>query len=67
MCATRDYGLLKAHYCSLASTIALDFEERLWLELTNEDLVQCPQIGTEGGSAAAKLIADWARTSVGED
>ena len=55
-----------AYYRSLASTIALDFEERLWLELADNDLTLCPGIGTEDGSTPANLIADWSRTAVGD-
>ena len=56
-----------AYYRSLASTIALDLEERLWLELADQALLACPDTGLGEGSAAEALIADWTRTAVGED
>ncbi len=55
-----------AHYRSLASTIALDFEERLWLELADNSLVGCPNTGIAAGSPAAQLIAHWNREAVGQ-
>ncbi|MCP4048222.1 MAG: hypothetical protein GY732_19780 [Gammaproteobacteria bacterium] len=56
-----------AHYRSLASTIALDFEERLWLELADNELATCPGTGLGEGSTTATLIADWTRTAVGDE
>ena len=55
-----------AYHRSLASTIALDFEERLWLELADPSLARCPDTGTGEESAAAALVVDWTRNSVGE-
>ena len=55
-----------AHYRSLASTIALDLEERLWLRVADNALVGCPDPGTEAGTAAAELIEDWNREAVSE-
>jgi type IV pilus assembly protein PilV len=56
-----------AYYRSLASAIALDFEERLWLELADEAVVDCPDLTTDGGAFNA-LIADWRdRSVVGDD
>lgn len=56
-----------AHYRSLASTIALDFEERLWLELADDASAICPGTGTGEGSTTATFIADWNRTAIGEE
>lgn len=46
-----------SHYRSLASTIALDFEERLWLELADNDLA----CGTDWSTKVGVLAADWNR------
>jgi len=56
-----------AYYRSLASTIALDFEERLWLELADDELTACPGTGSDEGSTIATLIADWNRTGVDDE
>ena len=56
-----------AYYRSLASTIALDYEERLWLELADHGITTCPDTGIGEGSTAETLIADWTRTAVGEE
>ncbi len=56
-----------AYYRSLASTIALDLEERLWLELADHETVACPDTGIGEGSTAESLIADWTRTAVGDE
>jgi type IV pilus assembly protein PilV len=53
-----------AHYRSMASTVALDFEERLWLELANDGLSGCPDV-SDGGTPAAELLAHWSRDHVG--
>lgn len=54
-----------AHYRSMASAIALDFEERIWLKLADNSLSGCPGTGSGTGTAAADLISDWSRTSSG--
>ncbi|MEE4218656.1 MAG: type IV pilus modification protein PilV [Xanthomonadales bacterium] len=47
-----------AYYRSLASAIALDFEERLWLELADDTVTDCPVL-TTSGAAYTSLVADW--------
>jgi type IV pilus assembly protein PilV len=42
-------------YRSLGSTIALDFEERLWLALGDDSVTDCPNSGT----VAAALQTHW--------
>lgn len=54
-----------AHYRSMASTVALDFEERLWLELANDALTGCPDVSDGAGSPIAELLAHWNRDYVG--
>lgn len=54
-----------AHYRSMASTVALDFEERLWLELANNDLTGCPDVTDGEGSPIEELLAHWNRDYVG--
>ncbi len=55
-----------SHFRSMASTIAMDFEERLWLELAdNTDLFLCD--GSTIASAAADLATHWNRTAVGAE
>lgn len=54
-----------AHYRSMASAIALDFEERLWLELADNDLVGCPDTSDEASSPIEDLLAHWSREYVG--
>ena len=56
-----------AYYRSLASIIAMDYEERLWLELADNSLTGCPDTGTGDGTTAAGLITNWARDTVGGD
>ncbi|WP_191621175.1 type IV pilus modification protein PilV [Marinihelvus fidelis] len=53
-----------AHYRSVASTVALDLEERLWLNLATRDS-GCPD--TSGGTDApvGQLRTHWNRSSVG--
>lgn len=54
-----------AYYRSLASAIALDFEERLWLRLADNTVADCPD-PTSGGAAYTALLADWqTRTAFG--
>lgn len=52
-----------AQYRSLASTIALDLEERLWLELADAGLTACPDVSAASGTAIDELIDDWQRTT----
>lgn len=54
-----------SHYRSLASTIALDFEERLWLDLADNDFTCDPADDWEG--KVADLATDWNRTYLAED
>ena len=54
-----------AHYRSMASTVALDFEERLWLELADNDLTGCPDVSAADGSPLATLLSHWNREYVG--
>jgi type IV pilus assembly protein PilV len=54
-----------AHYRSMASTVALDFEERLWLELANDGLTGCPNVSDAAGSPAEALLDHWSRDYVG--
>ena len=54
-----------AHYRSMASTIALDFEERLWLELADNELVGCPDVTDDEGSPIDVLLDHWGRDYVG--
>lgn len=53
-------------YRSLASVIAIDYEERLWLELADHELTSCPDVGLDEGTAAATLVSDWSRDVVGD-
>lgn len=52
-----------AHYRSLASTIALDFEERLWLELADAALTDCPNVTDASGTTIDELLNAWSRTT----
>ena len=54
-----------AHYRSMASTVALDFEERLWLALADADLSGCPDTSTADGSPMDQLLEHWNRDYVG--
>lgn len=55
-----------SHFRSLATTIAMDFEERLWLELAdNTNLLLCD--GSTVASAAADLATHWNRSAAGGD
>ncbi len=54
-----------AHYRSMASTIALDFEERLWLALADNNLSGCPDVSDGTGSHIEALLAHWSRDYVG--
>lgn len=54
-----------AHYRSMASTIALDLEERLWLEVADESLAGCPDTSDAPGSPIDTLLAHWSRDYVG--
>jgi type IV pilus modification protein PilV len=51
-----------AHYRSLASTIVLDFEERLWLELADNDFECSP--GDNWAGKVAALATDWNRANL---
>lgn len=52
-----------AQYRSLASAIALDLEERLWLELADAGLTACPDVSAASGTAIGELIDAWQRTT----
>ena len=52
-----------SHYRSLASTIAMDFEERLWLRLADNGLSGCPDVNE---ASVDELAAHWDRESVGD-
>ena len=52
-----------AYYRSLASAIALDFEERLWLRLADDTVTDCPDL-TASGEAYLALLAEWRDRSV---
>lgn len=54
-----------AHYRSMASTIALDLEERLWLELADDALSGCPDVTNDAGSPIDQLLDHWSRDYVG--
>ena len=54
-----------AHYRSMASTVALDFEERLWIELADNDLEGCPDVSADDGSPIDNLLTHWNREYVG--
>lgn len=54
-----------AHYRSMASTIALDLEERLWLEIADNDLSGCPDVSNDPGSPIDDLLTHWNRDYVG--
>lgn len=54
-----------AHYRSMASTVALDLEERLWLEVADDSLAGCPDTSTDPGSPIDNLLAHWSRDYVG--
>ncbi|MBT8056163.1 MAG: prepilin-type N-terminal cleavage/methylation domain-containing protein [Gammaproteobacteria bacterium] len=47
-----------AYYRSVASAVALDFEERLWLELADTSVLDCPD-ASNAGDAFTALAADW--------
>lgn len=52
-----------AHYRSMASTVVLDFEERLWLELADDDLA----CGGDWASKVSALATDWNRANLATD
>lgn len=54
-----------SHYRSLASTIALDFEERLWLELADNNF-ECSPADNWAGKVGA-LATDWNRANLATD
>jgi type IV pilus assembly protein PilV len=47
-----------AYYRSVASAVALDFEERLWLELADTSVLDCPDASTAGDAFTA-IAAEW--------
>lgn len=50
---------------SLASSIALDLEERLWLAVADTSSVGCPTLSTEDGSVVDELVDHWTNTTRG--
>ena len=52
-----------SHYRSMASAIALDMEERLWLDLADNTLTGCPTVTSGTGTTLATAISDWNRTT----
>ncbi len=54
-----------AHYRSMASTIALDFEERLWWEIADNSMTGCPDVTGADGSPLDDLVTHWNRDYVG--
>ncbi len=54
-----------AHYRSMATTIALDLEERLWLEIADSELDGCPDTSAAAHSPVDRLLAHWGRDYVG--
>jgi hypothetical protein len=47
-----------AYYRSIASAVALDLEERLWLRFADTSVVDCPSVSDEG-QAYLDLVAVW--------
>ncbi len=55
-----------SHFRSLATTVAMDFEERLWLRLAdNDNLLLCD--GSTIAGAATDLATHWNRSAAGGD
>jgi prepilin-type N-terminal cleavage/methylation domain-containing protein len=52
-----------AYERSLASSIALDLEERLWLRLADTSSIGCPALATNSG-AISELITQWQNGAV---
>ncbi len=53
-----------AYFRSVASTVAIDLEERLWLRMSDVTNVEdCPDM-TSAGTAYTQLIADWKTRSL---
>jgi type IV pilus assembly protein PilV len=51
-----------AYYRSIASAVALDFEERLWLRFADTSVLDCPELSASGLAHPA-LVADWSTRS----
>lgn len=51
-----------AYYRSIASAVALDFEERLWLRFADTSVLDCPD-SSASGQAHPALVADWSTRS----
>jgi prepilin-type N-terminal cleavage/methylation domain-containing protein len=47
-----------AYYRSIASAVALDLEERLWLRFADLDVLDCPETSSTG-QAYIDLVATW--------
>ena len=56
-----------SHYRSLATTIAMDFEERMWLALADSSLAGCPDVSDAAGSPKEQLAAHWNLVTAGEN
>ena len=56
-----------AQYRSMASTIALDFEERLWVAVSDNTLTGCPSEGTHVGNLSTYWNGETAAVAYGGD
>ena len=48
-----------SYYRSIASIMALDYEERLWLEIADPEAVGCVTLA-DGNGIATEMILEWA-------
>ena len=53
-----------AYERSLVSSIALDLEERLWLEVADTSSVGCPTLTAASGTAIYELVDHWSNASI---
>lgn len=53
-----------AYERSLVSSIALDLEERLWLEVADTSSVGCPSLANTSGTAIHDLVQHWGNASI---
>jgi len=53
-----------AYERSLVSSIALDLEERLWLELADTSSIGCPSLAKTSGTAIYELVDNWSNASI---
>jgi hypothetical protein len=47
----------------MASAIALDFEERLWIEIADNTMTGCPSSTTGEGTPITDLLTAWSRSA----